>query len=44
VILLYAAWQLWHSARKGDEMREVRMPPIAAAMGIGAAGAKMVFA
>jgi uncharacterized membrane protein YfcA len=37
VVLLYAAWQLWRSARKGEEMREVRMPPIAAAMGIGTA-------
>jgi uncharacterized membrane protein YfcA len=36
VVLLYAAWQLWQSARKGEEMREVRMPPVAAAMGIGA--------
>ena len=36
VVLLYAAWQLWLSGRKGDEMREVRNPPIAAAMVIGA--------
>jgi uncharacterized membrane protein YfcA len=37
VVLLYAAWQLWNSARKGEEMREVRLPPVPAAMGIGAA-------
>ena len=36
VVLLYAAWQLWLSGRKGDEMRAVRNPPIAAAMVIGA--------
>ncbi|HEX9395610.1 MAG TPA: sulfite exporter TauE/SafE family protein [Burkholderiales bacterium] len=36
VVLLYAAWQLWRSGRAGDEMREVRNPPIAAAMLIGA--------
>jgi uncharacterized membrane protein YfcA len=36
VVLIYAAWQLWRSARAGDEMREVRPPPIPAAMGIGA--------
>jgi uncharacterized membrane protein YfcA len=37
VVLLYAAWQLWRSARAGEEMREIRQPPIAAAMAIGAA-------
>ena len=37
IVLLYAAWQLWRSARSGDEMREVREPPILAAMAIGAA-------
>jgi uncharacterized protein len=37
VVLLYAAWQLWRSARAGDEMREVREPPLAAAMAIGGA-------
>ena len=35
VVLIYAAWQLWRSARKGEEMREVREPPIALAMGVG---------
>src|SRR6185369_4623459 len=28
VVLLYAAWQLWRSARAGDEMRELREPPV----------------
>jgi hypothetical protein len=37
VVLVYAAWQLWRSARAGDEMREVREPPLAAAMAIGGA-------
>jgi uncharacterized membrane protein YfcA len=36
VVLVYAAWQLWRSARAGEEMREVREPPIARAMAIGA--------
>jgi uncharacterized membrane protein YfcA len=36
-VLLYAAWQLWRSARAGDEMRPVHEPPVAAAMAIGAA-------
>lgn len=36
-VLLYAAWQLWRSARAGDEMRPVQEPPLAAAMAIGAA-------
>jgi uncharacterized membrane protein YfcA len=35
-VLLYAAWQLWHSASRGEEMRAVREPPLPAAMGIGA--------
>ena len=37
MVLLYAAWQLWRSARAGDEMREAREPPLAAAMAIGGA-------
>ncbi|HUQ76579.1 MAG TPA: sulfite exporter TauE/SafE family protein [Burkholderiales bacterium] len=37
VVLVYAAWQLWRSARAGEEMREVREPPVARAMAIGAA-------
>jgi uncharacterized protein len=36
-VLVYAAVQLWISARGGDEMRPVREPPLAAAMGAGAA-------
>src|ERR1044071_8324754 len=36
VVLVYAAWQLWRSARAGDEMREVREPPVGRAMAIGA--------
>jgi uncharacterized membrane protein YfcA len=36
-VLLYAAWQLWRSARAGEEMRELREPPIHWAMLIGAA-------
>lgn len=36
-VLIYAAWQLWRSARAGDEMRAVRAPPIHWAMAIGAA-------
>ena len=35
-VLLYAAWQLWRSARAGEEMRAVRAPPLASAMAIGA--------
>lgn len=35
-VLVYAAWQLWRSARAGDEMREVRELPIGRAMAIGA--------
>jgi uncharacterized membrane protein YfcA len=34
-VLVYAAWQLWRSARAGEEMREVREPPIVLAMAIG---------
>jgi uncharacterized membrane protein YfcA len=37
VVLLYAAWQLWRSGRKPDEMRTLHEPPLAAAMAIGAA-------
>lgn len=36
LVLLYAAWQLWRSARAGDEMREVREPPVLLAMVVGA--------
>ena len=36
-VLIYAAVQLWMSARAGDEMRPVREPPLAAAMLVGAA-------
>ena len=35
-VLLYAAWQLWRSARAGAEMRAVREPPVALALAIGA--------
>lgn len=35
VVLVYAAWQLWRSAHAGEEMREVRQPPLALAMVIG---------
>lgn len=35
VVLVYAAWQLWRSARAGEEMRELREPPLALAMVIG---------
>lgn len=37
LVLLYAAWQLWHSVRAGDEMRELREPPLGWAILIGAA-------
>ena len=37
VVLLYAAWQLWRSGKGGEEMREVREPPVGWAMLIGAA-------
>jgi hypothetical protein len=36
VVLLYAAWQLWRSGRAGEEMRELREPPLHWAMLIGA--------
>jgi uncharacterized protein len=36
-VLLYAAWQLWRSGKRGEEMRAVREPPLAWAMAIGAA-------
>jgi uncharacterized membrane protein YfcA len=35
-VLVYAAWQLWHSARAGEEMRPVHEPPLAWAMALGA--------
>lgn len=35
VVLIYAAWQLWRSARAGEEMGEVHEPPPALAMLIG---------
>jgi len=37
IVLLYAAWQLWRSGRAGEEMREVREPPLLLALPIGAA-------
>jgi uncharacterized membrane protein YfcA len=37
VVLLYAAWQLWRSGKLGEEMREVKQPPLLLAMAIGAA-------
>jgi len=37
IVLLYAGWQLWRSARAGDEIRPLRNPPLALAMAIGAA-------
>jgi len=36
-VLLYAGWQLWRSAKAGDEIRPLRDPPLALAMTIGAA-------
>ena len=36
IVLLYAAVQLWRSGQRGEEMREVREPPLAWAMLIGA--------
>ena len=36
VVLLYAAVQLWRSGKSGEEMREVREPPLGWAMLIGA--------
>src|SRR4051812_14119408 len=35
VVLIYAAWQLWRSARAGEEMRALREPPVALAMAVG---------
>jgi uncharacterized protein len=37
LVLLYAAWQLWWSARAGEELRPARRLPTALAMAIGAA-------
>src|SRR5207248_523856 len=37
LVLVYAACQLWLSARAGDEMRTVREPPLPWAMIVGAA-------
>jgi uncharacterized membrane protein YfcA len=36
LVLLYAGWQLWWSARKGEELRPQRRLPVALAMAIGA--------
>jgi hypothetical protein len=36
IVLIYAAWQLWRSAKAGEEMREVREPPVWLAMLVGA--------
>jgi uncharacterized membrane protein YfcA len=36
LVLVYAAWQLWMSARAGDEMRAVREPPLHWAVMVGA--------
>lgn len=36
VVLLYAGWQLWWSARAGGELRPVRNLPVMLAMAIGA--------
>jgi len=36
LVLLYAAWQLWWSARKGEELRPLRPIPVVLAMAIGA--------
>lgn len=36
LVLLYAGWQLWWSARHGEELRPVRPLPIPLAMAIGA--------
>src|SRR4029077_4765308 len=36
VVLIYAAWQLWRSARAGEDMREVHEPPLALARAVGA--------
>src|SRR5204862_1740002 len=37
VVLIYAAWQLWRSARAGEELRPLRQPPLPWAMAVGAA-------
>jgi uncharacterized membrane protein YfcA len=37
VVLLYAAWQLWRSGKRGEEMHEVHEPPLPWAMLIGGA-------
>jgi uncharacterized membrane protein YfcA len=36
IVLLYAGWQLWWSARKGEELRPQRSLPLPLAMAIGA--------
>ena len=36
LVLVYAAWQLWWSARRGEELRPLRDAPVALAMVIGA--------
>ncbi len=36
LVLLYAGWQLWWSARAGEELRPARLLPVALAMVIGA--------
>ena len=36
LVLLYAGWQLWWSARKGEELRPQRRLPLPLAMAIGA--------
>lgn len=36
VVLVYAGWQLWWSARAGDELRPIRPPRLPVAMAIGA--------
>jgi uncharacterized membrane protein YfcA len=35
LVLLYAGWQLWWSARAGEELRPLRKIPLSLAMGIG---------
>jgi uncharacterized membrane protein YfcA len=37
LVLLYAGWQLWWSARAGEELRPARQVPVPLAMAIGAA-------
>jgi hypothetical protein len=36
LVLLYAGWQLWWSARAGEELRPLRQMPVPLAMAIGA--------